>query len=511
MIYGSAEKPVLLHITSRGVEFLDAKDLWGLNAYDTDKELQRMFSDKYGFLMIGRAGENLVKFSVVVSERGNAGGRPGIGAVMGSKKLKAIAIKGSGEIPVWNEDQLSELFEDSSNQILTNSSYDHWLRQGTMAVIEWAQANSVLPTYNFKEGIFENAENIGGEIMENFYKVSQKGCPYCIMPCGNITVGKKNGEVIEAQLDYENVAMLGANLGIGRMDDVIYLNRLCDEYGLDTISTGNVLGFVIESKERGFLDKEKIEFNELDWGNAEVIGETIKAIAEREGFGNQLAEGVRNLSLKMGQETRAFAMEVKGLEISAYDCHTTIAMALAYGTSPIGAHHKDAWIISWEIQMGRDKVIKEKVEKLVWLQNVRGGIFESLVVCRFPWIELGLDLDWYIKFFKAVTGISLNISDFFVVADRIYNLIRAFWIREYGTLWSRSMDYPPMRWFKEPLTKGPFKGYKLNFDAYQQMLNWYYDSRGWDDRGIPKKSTLRNLGLLEVVNELESIGVKLAE
>ena len=142
---------------------------------------------------------------------------------------------------------------------------------------------------------------------------------------------------------------------------------------------------------------------------------------------------------------------------------------------------------------------------------MRGGIFESLVVCRFPWIELGLDLEWYVKFFKAATGLSLDLNDFFVVAERIYNLIRSLWIREYGPAWNRSMDYPPLRWFEEPLTKGPFKGCKLSFKAYQQMLDWYYDSRGWNSQGIPKRSTLNRLGLSNVAEQLDNIGIKLTE
>ncbi len=173
-------------------------------------------------------------------------------------------------------------------------------------------------------------------------------------------------------------------------------------------------------------------------------------------------------------------------------------MALAYGTSSIGAHHKDAWFISLEIKMGRDKYTDEKVEKLVWMQNVRGAVFESLVTCRLPWVELGLNLDYYPKFLKAATGVSFTWDDLHKLAERVYTLIRAFWVREYtaeGRGWGRYMDYPPERWFTEPLTKGPLAGAKLDKDGYDRMLSKYYELRGWDERGIPRKSTLEMLGL----------------
>ncbi|MEM3394337.1 MAG: aldehyde ferredoxin oxidoreductase C-terminal domain-containing protein, partial [Candidatus Methanomethylicia archaeon] len=201
---------------------------------------------------------------------------------------------------------------------------------------------------------------------------------------------------------------------------------------------------------------------------------------------------------------------IKGLEVSAYDCHAAPGMALAYGTSPIGAHHKDAWIISWEVKTGRFDYSEGKVDKLIELQRIRGGMFESLVTCRFPWIELGLDVNWYPKFLEAATGVSMTLNDIFTVADRIYTLIRAFWIREYGLNWSRKMDTPPKRWFKEPLTKGPLAGSKLDWDKWNSMLDLYYAKRGWDLNGIPKKSTLKELKLDFTIKTLEGI-VKLSE
>jgi aldehyde:ferredoxin oxidoreductase len=196
-------------------------------------------------------------------------------------------------------------------------------------------------------------------------------------------------------------------------------------------------------------------------------------------------------------------MHVKGLEVSAYDCHLCPGMALSFGTSPIGAHHKDAWVISWEISSGtREGYGPEKADKVIEFQRIRGGMFESLVTCRFPWIELGFDLEWYSKYFEAATGIKRSLEDFWKLSDRIYTLIRSFWIREHQGVWDRVFDYPPDRWFDEPLTKGELKGKHLLRNGYDNLLNNYYNKRGWDERGVPTKTTMINLDLEKEAEEL---------
>ncbi|MEM4880078.1 MAG: aldehyde ferredoxin oxidoreductase C-terminal domain-containing protein, partial [Desulfurococcaceae archaeon] len=184
--------------------------------------------------------------------------------------------------------------------------------------------------------------------------------------------------------------------------------------------------------------------------------------------------------------------------------HVAPAMALAYGTSPIGAHHKDAWIISYEVKTDRMGYTVDKVEKLVFLQDMRGGMFESLTTCRFPWVEVGLDLDYYPRMLTAITGIDWSLDDIRVVSNRIYTLIRAFWIREHGE-WDREKDIPPLRWFKEPLTKGPYAGKHLDLGKYNEMLSAYYEMRGWSENGIPRRETLDKLNLGFVTGVLEDL------
>ncbi len=493
IIEGKAKTPVVLHIKNKVAEFVDARDFWGLNSFDTETQLKNIYPRTAGIVSIGPAGENLVKFATVVSQEGRAGGRPGIGAVMGSKNLKAVVFEGSDNLPVAYPKEMKELSAEGYREVLTKPNYAFWKQQGTMSTIEWSQANSALPTFNYREAVFEKADKIGGFAMEKI-KVSNRGCPQCNMTCGNVV---KDSNRKQAELDYENIVMLSSNIGLGNLKQAAALNRVADELGLDTISLGNALGFAMEASEKGLIGEK------VSWGKFKETKALIYDIAYRHGLGDVLAEGVRYASAKIGGASSNWAMHVKGLEITAYDCHAAPAMALAYATSSVGAHHKDAWIISWEVQFGRGSYSEAKIVKVIELQRLRGGIFESLVSCRFPYAELGFELEWYTKYLRAATGRNMPLKTLTYIADKTLNLIRAFWIREYGSNWTREMDVPPVRWFKEALTEGPLKGSTLDSQKYDIMLQKYYKKRGWDERGIPKKITLKKLGLSDVAKQLQ--------
>ncbi|MGC9091067.1 MAG: aldehyde ferredoxin oxidoreductase family protein [Fervidicoccaceae archaeon] len=496
-IIGASEKPIYLYIDDGKVEFLDAESIWGLDTFKAEEKLKEVHGRNLGILLIGPAGENGVRYSTVVSQKGRSGGRPGMGAVMGSKKLKAIVLRGTKEPPLYDRNALAETSKEAYNAILNSKGYRAWIAQGTMATVAWSNAAEVLPTMNFREGVWEESASIGGDLMEKL-KVDRRGCPYCNMQCGNVIEDLSS---FESELDYENVAMLGSNVLLGDLREVAELNRMADEMGIDTISLGNSLAFYMEASERGLVSER------LEWGDFREMKALVPEIARRRGLGGFLAEGVMRMASSLGEEGRDFAVHVKGLEVSAYDCHAAPGMALAYGTSSIGAHHKDAWIISYEVSTDRFSYSREKVERVVYLQNVRGGLFESLTVCRLPWVELGLDLQYYLRMMKHATGIDWSMDDIAMVSQRIYSLIRAFWIRERGS-WRRELDYPPIRWFKQPLTRGSLAGKKLDLQSYDKMLSMYYEIRGWDERGIPRKETLSSLGLDFVAPSLEaSVGL----
>ena len=506
VVEGKAKKPVYLYIEDDNVSILSAEGLWGKTTFETERGLKKIHGKNVGVLSIGPAGENLVRYAVVMSQEGRAAGRPGMGAVMGSKKLKALVIKGTKEIPVADKKKLQELSKEAYEAIQNSPAYPFWKRQGTMAAVEWTNENSALPTRNFQDGSFEFARSIDGYTMEGM-KVKQRGCPYCNMPCGNVVL---DAEGQESELDYENVALLGSNLGIGKLNEVSVLNRIADEMGMDTISLGVSIAHVMEAVEKGIL-KDGPTF-----GDFKKAKQLALDIAYRRGeLGNLAAEGVKAMAEKLG--THDFAMHAKGLEISGYNSYIYPAMALAFATSSIGAHHKEAWVIAWEIgtapiegEQAKKVEYKitydpEKAAKVIELQRLRGGLFEMLTACRLPWVEVGLSLDYYPKLIEAITGVKYTWDDLYKAADRVYALIRAYWVREFGEKWSRHMDYPPKRWFIEGLKSGPYKGQHLDEKKYDALLSEYYKLRGWDERGVPKKETLKELGLEDVIPELEKV------
>lgn len=491
VIEGKSEKPCYLLIEDENVTITDAMDLWGKDSFVVQDLLEKKHGKNGGILLIGPAGENLIRFATVMSQKGRAGGRPGMGAVMGSKNLKALVIKGTKNISNFDEVKLKELGKKGYEEIKGKESYEFWMKQGTMQAFEWANENGCLPTYNYREGVFEYSKEMDGYALEKLH-AGRKGCPMCNMQCGHII---KDSSGQQAELDYENIGMLGPNIGIRSLPQAGLLNRVADEWGLDTISLGSCIGFLMEASEKGLIP-EKVK-----WGDFEAVQKLIVEIGKGEGLGKRVFHGVKAASEAIGKGSQKWAMHVKGLEISAYNCHACPGMALAFGTCSIGAHHKDAWIIAWEIANDRFSYGKEKVEKLIEFQRTRGGFFESATVCRLPWVEVSFGLHWYPEYLEAITGEKRSWEDLYRIGDRVLNLIRAYWKREVPSF-GRKWDYPPERWFEEAQSQGKVKGVKVDREKYEQMLSWYYELRGWDQNGIPRKETLEHLGLKEVAKEI---------
>ena len=356
---GKSEKPCYLLIADENIKIMDATDLWGKDSFETQDLLEKQHGKNSGILVIGPAGENLIPISTVMSQKGRSGGRPGMGAVMGSKKLKAVVIKGTKSVSNFDDDKLREIGKKGYEEIKGKEHYNFWMRQGTMQAFEWCNENACLPTYNFREGVFEFSKEMDGYVLEKLH-VARKGCPMCNMQCGHV-IKDPSGQ--QAELDYENVGMLGPNIGLRNLPQVALLNRLADEWGLDTISLGSCIGFLMEASEKGLIP-EKIK-----WGDFEAAQKLTVEIGRGEGLGKLVSHGVKAAAETLGKGSQKWAMQVKGLEISAYNCHACPGMALAFATSPIGAHHKDAWIISWEIANDRFSYDKSKVEKLIEFQR----------------------------------------------------------------------------------------------------------------------------------------------
>jgi len=488
IVEGRADRPTLLSIDDDRAEFLPADEVWGKGTLETNDWIYARYGKGVGVLNIGPGGENLVRFAVIRSMEGRSGGRPGMGAVMGSKLLKAIVVKGSKPIPQAFPAAMKALGRDDLRTVHKVDIEHAWSMQGTNATMAWCNEVAALPVHNFRMTHHPEAWKVDGERI-NAARVATYGCPNCTMRCG-IAIPDTEGR--ESEVDYENVGMLGPNLGIYDLPSVGTLNYLCDEYGLDTISAGNVLGFYADAIDHGAAA------GDLRFGDAAGFIKVLRQIAYREGeVGNLLAEGALRASRVIGHGSGAYAMQVKGLEISAYNCKFIPGMALAYGVSPIGAHHKDSWVITYEIgQTPRESYGRDKAQKVVDLQRIRGGLFESIVACRFPWVELGWSLEHYPTYFNTITGLDFALEDFWAISDRIYAIMKLFWLREHPTT-NRRDDYPPDVWF-DPANAdadGPIAGRCLEYGKYDELLGHYYDIRGYDERGIPTRATLDRLGL----------------
>jgi len=488
IVEGRADKPVYLNIEDDKVEFLDAAEMWGKGTYHANEWLYAKHGRNAGVLNIGQAGENKVLYAVIRSMEGRAGGRPGIGAVMGSKLLKAIVVKGTKPIPQADPELMKKLGIDGLKKARELDQKSGWSKQSTNAVLAWCNEVNGLPVQNMRKTSHPEAPKVDGERL-NDARIATYGCPSCTMHCG-ITIRDKEGR--ESELDYENIGMLGPNINVFDLKQVGSLNYLCDDYGLDTISAGSVLGFYADAIERGAAK------GDFKFGDAEKGKELLWDIANRKGeTGSLLADGTLRAAKAWGKNSVDYAMQVKGLEVAAYNCKSIPGQALANGVAAIGGHHREAWIITFELKFSkRESYGPEKAAKVIELQRIRGGLFEMLVACRFPWVEVGYELENYPKFFNAATGLNWTLNDFWTAADRAYAVIKLHFLREFPNA-TRKDDYPPAVWFDKANadTEGPQKGVVLEYDKYDSLLQHYYDQRGYDRRGIPTRATLEKLGL----------------
>jgi aldehyde:ferredoxin oxidoreductase len=392
---------------------------------------------------------------------------------------------------------LKRVSDESFRSLRENKNLPFWQEQGLMSVIDYVNEAGVMPTYNFKEGVFEHAKKINGYEMLSKYKIGDTACFACPMACGNVCLvkeGKYRGTVVEGP-EYETACMFGSNIGVSNFAAIVKGNQLCDELGVDTISAGNLIGVLMEALETGLLTEKDLDGLPLKWGNEDAIMETLQRIAHRKGIGNILAEGSLGV-IKQWPQLRPIISQVKGLEQSAYDARIAISMALGYATSDIGAHHARAWTIAKELEMGMAWSPEKKADLVIYHQTLR-PLFDMLGVCRLPWIELGFDENKYAEYYSAVTGIETTLDQLLERANALYDLTRAINTR-LGI--SRKDDYPPDRVFDLPMTEGPHAGKILKREDYEKILDIYYQKRGWTKDGqVPEDRISKfNDGLMTV-------------
>ena len=504
VIKGKASSPVMLYIGSEGVEIKDASDLWGLDTYQTYDEIKnKLYNKRVKIACIGPAGENLVKFACIDCDPHRQAGRGGTGTVMGSKNLKAIIVKGNYQVPIDNKKGFMELLSKVHSEFPSHGN--NHTKVGTAGTLEFGNSQGFFPFRNFQDGFMENAvEKIGAEPQEKEFWLKDFGCSACIIRCGKLGKLQKGkykntkGDITE----YETLGLLGGNLDIDKIDTITYLGNLCDKMGMDTISTGGVLGFAIECYKNGVLDSKDTGGLELDFGKADETIELIKNIAQRKDLGDLLAEGTRAAAKELDQEALYYAMQVKGFEIPAWAPRGTNSMALAYMTNDRGASHMQAFGIGTELENGEypGGQVKHLDPKgigpfVAWLQNTTAASY-SLVQCAFGRNVINDELA--LKFMKLITGWNITKEEYEKAGERIWNITRLFNLREGFT---RDDDDLPRRFKEEPLPSGPNKGHKITEEDRNIMLDEYYESRGWDKQGIPRKDILQKLDLLELDKE----------
>ncbi len=482
-ITGRAPELSIMFIDNSETTILPMPELKGKSCLEAEGMIkEQLGTHAVHVAVIGVAGENLVRFACVNTDWSRNAGRTGIGAIMGSKNLKAIVVRGHKDIPVYDMIGLMAEAERAYKYMEEHKYFKMWQQEGLMNVIEYANEKGILPAYNFKDSVFAKHNQINGATMLDHYKIGDSACFLCPMCCGNICLvknGKYTGTVVEGP-EYESCAMLGSNLGIDNFAAILAANQLCDELGVDTISTGNIVGAVIEGYEKGILSLSDLDGGEITWGDEDSILELIRKIAYRQGIGGILADGSRRIIEKWPEMDRII-LQVKGLEQSAYDSRAGASMGLAYATSDIGAHHTRAWTIAREMEEGQNWSDEEKVDIVIYHQKLR-PLFDMLGVCRLPWIELGLSERHYENFYKYVTGKEASLAELLELSNDVYDLTRLINAR-LGM--SRKDDSLPYKvWANPPLT-GPNAGKVIDQEDFQKLLSLYYQKRGWDEDGIP--------------------------
>ncbi len=482
-ITGQAPELSVIFVDNGATKIMPMPDLQGKSCLEAEGIIkERLGTHSVHVATIGIAGENLVKYACVNADWGRNAGRTGIGAVMGSKNLKAIVVRGDRDLPVHDVASLVEENDKACKYMTEHKYFKMWQQEGLMNVIEYANEKGILPAYNFKDSVFPKHDQINGATMLDSYKIGDSACFSCPMCCSNICLvknGKYTGAVVEGP-EYESAAMLGSNLGVESFAAIVFLNRLCDELGVDTISVGNVVGAVIEGYEKGVVSLADLDGREITWGDEEAITEMIQKIAERRGVGDVLADGAIRM-IEKWPEMEKLVLHVKGLEQSAYDSRPSITMALAYGTSDIGAHHTRAWTIAKEMEQGHDWTDDIKVDHVIYHQKLR-PLFDQLGVCRLPWIELGLSERHYENFYKFVTGRDVTLEELLEASNGIFELTRL--INAKLGITRKDDNLPYKVWATPPLT-GPNRGRVIDRDEYQRLLSLYYSKRGWSEDGIP--------------------------
>ena len=498
-----AEKPVYVWIDDDSVQLMDAKHLWGKSPKETEDAIREDLGDYYiRVASIGLAGEKLARVAAIINDTTRAAGRTGMGTVMGSKNLKAIAVRGTKDVSVAKPEEFME-FVKMMHERMKGPATVKYRTLGTPLNVLVHNSLGALPTRNFTNAVFEGAEKVSGEYLNEHFVVKINGCSSCAMRCEHIAVvpeGPYKGTT--TRVEYEPLWSFGPHCGVDRMDAILKAMELCNYYGLDSLSTGNIVGFAMDCYEHGILTKEDTDGLELEFGNAEAMVELVHKIGKREGIGDILAEGVKRAAEKIGKGAEKFANHIKGLEMTGYDIRGLKTAALGYAVSFRGADHNrhGAYGLDLKGTVDRFKVEKGRAKLVIDLENLY-TIIDSLIICKFSrgtYYEGFKDLA---KYYTLVTGIEMTPEELERTGERINNLGRLFNIREGFT---RKDDHLPPKIMSTPIPDDTVsKGSYITQEELDLMLDDYYATRGWTKEGVPTLEKLKELGLEDLAYIVE--------
>ena len=502
VVDGKAESPVYLWIEDGKVEIRDAGHLWGKTTGECQKLIQKeLGSGSIRVAQIGIAGENQIRYACVINDINHAAGRSGMGAVMGSKNLRAIAVKGRQKVELADAKVVSSLARSLRDAIKARMETG-MSKNGTAGGVMMFNTIGNLPTRNFRQGQFEGAEKISADAINENILVRRGGCYACPLRCKpEVAVGKPYNVVpLYGGPEYETLGALGSNCGVDNLEAIARANQQCGAYGIDTISTGDTIAFAMECFENGILSEKDTGGLKLNFGNAEAMLQLVEMIARKEGIGELLAEGTARAAKEIGRGAEEFAMQVKGQEVPMHEPRCKQGMGLGYAISPTGADHchnihdhSYAYRVSDRMKaMGifetvpAQELSANKVKVLI-----NGSLWQHalncLVFCNF----VPLDADRTVNLIRGITGWNTDYWELMKVGERCITMARAFNIREGMT---RADDYLPKRFFT-PFDSGPLEGVAIKEEELNQARDTYYGMVGWDKEGKPTLAKLQELGI----------------
>ena len=487
IVEGKSDKPCYLNINDGAVEIKDAANCWGkLVSETTDLLLEEAGDPKVRVLTIGPAGEKQALLANVMNDVYRAAGRSGVGAVMGSKNLKAIVVRGTGKLKPARDDESKTVLKNVLKKIRENEVTSKGLpTYGTSVLVNVINQSGIYPTNNFQEAYFPTADKTSGETLAEKYLVKNTACFGCPIACGRYS---KVGDVEGEGPEYETIWAYGASCGVDDLEAIIKANKWCNEYGLDTISAGATIACAMELHQKGLINPNEVDGPALEFGSGEAIVEWTKKMGACEGFGAKLALGSARLAEQYGEPE--LSMSVKKLELPAYDPRGVQGHGLQYATSNRGGCHVRGYMIAPEIVGLPEKLDPLSLEgKAVWVKAFQDltAVIDSLGICLFT--SFALDADDYKDMFNAIVGQDLTTEELWKTGDRVWNLERMFNLKA-GV--GPDQDRLPRRLVSEPIPSGPCKGH---VHRLPELLPEYYKERGWNEQGLPTEEKLAELAI----------------